>query len=344
MIQHRLRGARLALPLLALAGLLALPLAWAEDPPAAAPEDAAAPERVEIPWVKDYEAARAQARQQKKHLLINFTGSDWCGWCHRLEGEVFAHKEFVEGVAAQYVLVYLDFPRGEAAKAKVVDPTLNERLSTEYEAFGYPTIVLADAEGVPYARTGYQPDGPAAYLTHLAELRTQGAPLLELAQAGPKATSEQVKATFTALAEAAVLGHPAFAWVSDRILELDADGALGFKSVVLAHSEEVKLRALLPKSEGQTLDVEAVTKLLLESQHLNGDLFVQLGFHCAMTQLRAGKPAEAKALAQKVAGDPLVADPRTQGKIAEFVKQCDQALAKAAGEPSEEEGAAGDEK
>jgi thioredoxin-related protein len=120
-------------------------------------------------WIHDFEAAKAKAAKENKDLLIDFTGSDWCGWCIKLNKEVFSQDPFKEGVADKYVLVELDYPRD---KSILDEETIkqNEELRKVYPVKGFPTILLADAQGRPFAQTGYQEGGPEAYLTHLAEL------------------------------------------------------------------------------------------------------------------------------------------------------------------------------
>ncbi|MDA7888735.1 thioredoxin family protein, partial [Akkermansiaceae bacterium] len=121
-------------------------------------------------WTHDFEAAKAQAKKEGKDLLIDFTGSDWCGWCIKLNEEVFQHDPFKKGVADKFVLVELDYPQD---KSKLDEATIkqNEELQKVYEPQGFPTILLTDASGKPYAQTGYQKGGPEAYVKHLDELR-----------------------------------------------------------------------------------------------------------------------------------------------------------------------------
>jgi len=121
-------------------------------------------------WTSDFTAAKAQASKEGKDLLIDFTGSDWCGWCIKLNKEVFVHDAFKEGVKDKFVLVELDFPRD---KTKIDAATLeqNKELGKTYGVRGYPTILLTDNQGRPYAKTGYRRGGPEAYVTHLDELQ-----------------------------------------------------------------------------------------------------------------------------------------------------------------------------
>lgn len=120
----------------------------------------------ELTWHTDMTKARETAKAQNKAVLVDFTGSDWCGYCIKLDKEVFATKDFAEFAAKNLVLVKADFPR----KTKL-DPALvksNAALQKKYaDPFqGYPTVVLVDASGKKLGeKVGYAPgSGPAAYL------------------------------------------------------------------------------------------------------------------------------------------------------------------------------------
>lgn len=122
----------------------------------------------EAVWMTDFDAAKAKAKAEKKVLLLNFTGSDWCGWCIKLDKEVFSQKEFIDYAAENLVLVTVDFPR-----KKKLDEALtkqNEKLSEKYEVSGFPTIGLVKPSGSEIAQTGYQEGGAAKYVEHLKKL------------------------------------------------------------------------------------------------------------------------------------------------------------------------------
>lgn len=121
-------------------------------------------------WTSDSTAAKKQATESKKDLLIDFTGSDWCGWCIKLNEEVFSKEAFKAGVKDTMILVELDYPKD---KSKLTAATIqqNKELEEKYPIAGYPTIFLTDADGKPYAATGYEEGGPEAYVKHLNELR-----------------------------------------------------------------------------------------------------------------------------------------------------------------------------
>jgi len=121
-------------------------------------------------WLVDFEKAKAQAAAEKKDLLLDFTGSDWCSWCIRLRKEVFEEEAFKKVAPGQFILVELDFPQDTSKQPEAVRKQ-NEALREAFGIEGYPSIVLADASGRPYAQTGYQKGGGLAYLKHLDELR-----------------------------------------------------------------------------------------------------------------------------------------------------------------------------
>jgi len=118
-------------------------------------------------WMTDLGQAKIQAAEKGIPILIDFTGSDWCGWCIRLDKEVFSKAEFQDYAKVSLVLLKIDFPRKKLPEAEAA---ANQALAKKYGIQGYPTIVLADAEGKELARTGYRPGGPQAYVEHLKGL------------------------------------------------------------------------------------------------------------------------------------------------------------------------------
>ena len=122
----------------------------------------------EAEWMTDFTAAKAKAKAEKKTILLNFTGSDWCGWCMKLDKEVFSQPEFIEYAKDNLVLVTVDFPRKTKLDEKLAKQ--NEKLSDKYDVQGFPTIVLARSTGSEKAETGYQEGGAAKYVEHLKKL------------------------------------------------------------------------------------------------------------------------------------------------------------------------------
>ena len=139
-------------------------------------------------WRTDLPAAAADARQNQRLVLLNFSGSDWCGWCKKLDAEVFSQPAFQEYAAANLVAVLADFPRRTKLDEKL--QAQNERLLQHFQVEGFPTLMLFNPEGEFIARLGYQPGGPATFIQSIqqaharAQMRGPGQPL------GPKLPTE----------------------------------------------------------------------------------------------------------------------------------------------------------
>ena len=116
-------------------------------------------------WSSDLDKALAQAKKEKKQVLVEFTGSDWCPPCIAMRKNVFSKKEFVEAASKDYVLVELDYPKGDEALKKKNDP-----LAKKYKIEGFPTVILMDPEGKEFTRF-YASEFPKTdlFLKHLKE-------------------------------------------------------------------------------------------------------------------------------------------------------------------------------
>ena len=116
-------------------------------------------------WQSNLEEAVAQAKKENKAVLVNFTGSDWCKWCMKLNDEVFSQSEFETYAEQNLVLVRLDFPRNiqQSNETKMYNNSLAQR----YGIQGFPTILVFDNQGKMVAKTGYQPGGATNYVSHI---------------------------------------------------------------------------------------------------------------------------------------------------------------------------------
>lgn len=125
-------------------------------------------------WESDFAKAAERAKKENKPMLLDFTGSDWCGWCIKLDKEVFSKKAFKDYAESSLVLVEVDFPQGKKQSAK--EKKQNEELQQKYGVSGYPTIILLSSDGQKVlGKTGYRSGGPDAYVKHLKEIIGSGA-------------------------------------------------------------------------------------------------------------------------------------------------------------------------
>lgn len=113
-------------------------------------------------WQTDYAAALKQAAAENKYVLVDFSGSDWCGWCMRLDREVFSQPGFQAYAKENLILVVLDFPRSKPQTDALKEQ--NNQLAEKYGIQGFPTVLILDPQGKVIERTGYQPGGAAAYV------------------------------------------------------------------------------------------------------------------------------------------------------------------------------------
>jgi protein disulfide-isomerase len=123
-------------------------------------------------WLTSYEQAQKEAQSKRKLLLMDFTGSDWCGWCIMLDKEVFSKPEFKDYASKNLVLLELDFPRMKRMPPETV--AQNERLLMKYGIQGFPTVVVFDSDGKPLGALGYEAGGPQVFIALLEKLRTKG--------------------------------------------------------------------------------------------------------------------------------------------------------------------------
>jgi protein disulfide-isomerase len=123
----------------------------------------------ELSWMTDLPKAQAKAKAEKKLVMVDFTGSDWCGWCIKLNKEVFSTPEFAEYAAKNVVPVEIDFPRSKKQTPEV--KKANQALQQKYKVQGYPTIIVLNSEGKQVGELGYMPGGPKAFIAELEKLK-----------------------------------------------------------------------------------------------------------------------------------------------------------------------------
>lgn len=245
-------------------------------------------------WLTDFEAAKKQAAEEDKSLLMDFTGSDWCGWCIRLKEEVFQHDEFKKGVEDKFVLVELDFPKDKSGQSEELQAQ-NAELQKTYSVQGFPTILLADEAGKPFARTGYQPGGPETYVEHLDTL-------LEARETRDEAFAKAEDLEGTAKAEALVTALRAmgledelvaefYGGVVDQIKAADPEDETGYLANLEAKKKfaefESELQALARDQKHD--EAMALTLATIDSGDFEGEMLQQVVMIKGMIHAQTGE-------------------------------------------------------
>ena len=124
----------------------------------------------DVTWLTDYDAAKAKAKSDNKLMLLDFTGSDWCGYCKLMQAEIFSKPQFQDYASKNLVLVELDFPRTKPQSVEV--RRQNMKLASEYDIEGFPTLIVLSPDGKPVAVfPGYIRGGPETLIAALEKLR-----------------------------------------------------------------------------------------------------------------------------------------------------------------------------
>jgi thioredoxin-related protein len=120
----------------------------------------------DVTWLTNLSVAETQAKNQNKLVLMNFTGSDWCPWCIKMNKETLSQPEFTDYAKTNLVLVLVDFPahKEQSYTLKVS----NDALQKKYNIQSYPTLVEVKPDGkVVWTQVGYLEGGPKALIAQL---------------------------------------------------------------------------------------------------------------------------------------------------------------------------------
>lgn len=123
-------------------------------------------------WTSDWQDAKARSKTGGKPILLYMTGSDWCGWCKKLEKEVISQQAFMDFAKRHFVLMEADYPRNKEQTPELKKQ--NKELEQKYLAGGYPTMWVLDAEGNKLSKDlGEVKGGVDGYIGKLKEFLPQ---------------------------------------------------------------------------------------------------------------------------------------------------------------------------
>jgi protein disulfide-isomerase len=124
----------------------------------------------DLNWLTDVPKAEIQAKAENKLVLLDFTGSDWCGWCIKLDNDTFSKSEFADYAKKNLVLVQLDYPNKKPQPDEL--KKANAALQKKYSIEGFPTLIVLKPDGtVVWKQVGYLAGGPAALIAKLDDAK-----------------------------------------------------------------------------------------------------------------------------------------------------------------------------
>ena len=117
---------------------------------------------VDLNWHTDLSKAVSISINEKKPIMLFFTGSDWCGWCIRLKKEVFNHEKFKVWSDDNIILVELDFPRRKKLEPNILNQ--NRELARIFGVSGYPTCWLVEPQILESSKVNFMKLGKLGYV------------------------------------------------------------------------------------------------------------------------------------------------------------------------------------
>ncbi len=269
----------------------------------------------EANWLVDFEQAKALAKKEGKDVLMDFTGSDWCGFCIELDKKVFSKEIFAEKIPESFILLKVDNPR-DKSKQSDAEKKMVQELIRKYSISGFPTILLADAEGRPYASlVGYGGTPAEKYVEDLlAKQKTRIKRDEFLAKAESASGAERAKLLDQAIADIDIeLAMNVYGDVIDQIIESDADNEAGLKKKYASLRADVQfkkdveelansVRRGKPREE-VLAKLEAMVKEA-ETKKISGEARQEALFMMAAMNFPADKPKAKSLLQQAVKAAP----------------------------------------
>jgi thioredoxin-related protein len=129
----------------------------------------------ELDWMTDLGKAQAKAKEENRLVLMDFTGSDWCPYCIKLQKEVFSTPEFTAYAKKNLVPVEIDFPTHKSQPPEL--KKTNKALKAKYQIRGYPTVIVLNSQGKKIGElVGYDEGGPKPFIAKLEALKAKEKP------------------------------------------------------------------------------------------------------------------------------------------------------------------------
>jgi tetratricopeptide (TPR) repeat protein len=233
-----------------------------------------------LQWEPDLEAAKAQAVREKKDLFIYFTGSDWCPPCVMLRTQVLDKDVFIDYVTRRFVMVELDFPRFRASPKNFAK---NQDLMRHWGLNVYPSLILADSRGRPYASVIGSESTPEAYVKVIDNAFQKRAQrdgfLAKAAGAEGVEKAKLLDQAFNTIPPNLVAAAE-FADLRKQIIDGDSQDKAGLRSTYLAtalNERQAQINALVYRQDwnGTILQLDKIIEELKPTDRLTVDMLTQ---------------------------------------------------------------------
>lgn len=174
-------------------------------------------------FTDDLDAALAEAQRGGKLVFAVFSGSDWCGYCKKLESEVLSQGEFVARLTNEFALVFIDSPRDKSllSEKAVVE---NPKLTRQFGVRGFPTVLILSATGEKLRSMGYLPGGAKGYAEQVLSVRE----LLAI-EALENGSAERIRRIHEFLRDRGTFFQVRNRRLVNEILAADPEGKLGYR-------------------------------------------------------------------------------------------------------------------
>lgn len=233
-------------------------------------------------WMTDLEAAKTRAAAENKAVLIDFTGSDWCGWCIRLRKQVLDTPAFEAYAQDKFVLVEVDVPQNPK-----FDPALrarNEKLCEQFQVQGFPTILVITPQGdVAGGFSGFKPSVDETARTLDAALATAAL----LRQAETQQGADKLATLLKAYRSIPATLQPQTAALRKRIVELDPQDTSGLGHQQLLQDQRNALATALAAATSPAEALNILNQALATAAPENKSDMLQLKFQMLLMGARS---------------------------------------------------------
>ena len=227
-------------------------------------------------WMTDLEAAKTKAKAEGKAVLIDFTGSDWCGWCVRLRQTILDTPQFQQYAADKFVLMEVDVPRN-AAKIGAELHARNKGITRQYGITTFPSMLVLTPEGEVVGGFIGGRDTMEHVIAPLNEALSTQARMTEARRLQGEARAKALMQIYEALPETL---HPYFRHLQEEIAQNDPHNATGIHTRIaelnrmaeiesLSQTQDTNYAAVMAKFDKAYAEASAENKNKIQRMRLN---------------------------------------------------------------------------